>query len=339
MSTSIEAVLNNPLGISEADLERMLAAQSGEDPGEVEQEAVSDDADQGDETGGASAAGEQSPVGQPAQSSEGQQIDPSKAEVLTKDGKHSIPYTVLQRARDEAAAAQQLIQQERAKSEQLERQIAELQGRGTNDPAVASEVLAAAEGIDAEQLAALREEAPELAKLLEGLANIAKSAEQRATAAEKLAQESQQREQARTVDAQTRVVEDAIGKNAKLLWTRSEQPEVYNAIVDCDNLLRQSPQAREWDLPTRLTKAIAMYEAANGAIVVPGSAKTGTTQEPKVSSPGLRVPSTLSDMPGGSLPPRSDSEQIADLSGTDMVAMMSKMTEAEQTAFLARVAI
>jgi len=344
VSANIEAVLNNPLGISEADLERMLAEQSGEEVPESEGgelDAAAVDADQDDETGGASAASGDSAGRTQAQDSEGDAIDPSKAEVRTKDGKHSIPYSVLQRARDEAAAAQQLAQQERQSREALEAQIAELKQRGTEtaEQAAARNAPAVAEIIDAERLEALREEAPELAGMLEALAKTAQAAEARAAAAERTAQEAQEREQARAAAGARSQVEEAIANSPKLLWTRSEKPEVYNRIVDYDNFLRASDEGRSLDLPSRLAKAVSMYEAVNGAIEVPGSARPEPKVVPKTAEPEFRVPSTLSDMPGGSPPARSDSEQIGDLSGTDLVQMMSKMTEAEQSAFLARVAL
>lgn len=344
MSANIEAVLNNPLAISEADFERMLAEQSGEEVLETEGDELDADAvgaDQDDETGGTSTASEDAATRVQAQGSKGDAIDPSKAEVRTKDGKHSIPYSVLQRARDEATAAQQLAQQERSTREALEAQIAELQQRNTEtaEQAAARNAPAVAEIIDAERLEALREEAPELAGMLEALAKTAQAAEARAAAAERTAQEAQQREQSRAAAGARSQVEEAIANSPKLLWTRSEKPEVYNRIVDYDNFLRASDEGRSLDLPGRLAKAISMYEAVNGAIEVPGSARPGPKKTTKTAEPEFRLPSTLSDMPGGSAPARSDSEQIGDLSGMDLVQMMSKMTEAEQQSFLARVAL
>ena len=346
MSANIEAVLNNPLSISEADLDRLLAEQSGESvppADDVGQDDEATEAKQGDETGGASAASEEAPSSE----GKGSEVDPlegidvSKAEVLTKDGKHTIPYSVLQRARDEAAAATQLAQQERQARAELEAKIAELQQRATETPqqAAARGAPAVADVVDAESLEALREEAPQLAEMIERLAAAAKASEERAAAAERTAQEAQQREQARARDAATRVVEDAIANSPKLLWTRSEKPEVYNRIVDFDNFLRASEEGRTMDLPTRLDRAIAMYEAVNGEIKVPGSAKPVPKVTQQTSQPELRVPSTLSDLPGGSAPAKSDAEQIGDLSGADLTQMMMKMTEAEQQAFLARVAL
>lgn len=337
MSANIEAVLNNPLSISDADLERMLAEQSGEEvsaPTEDELGEDAVDADQDDETGGTSAASGDKAIGAQAQDSEGQEIDPSKAEVRTRDGKHSIPYSVLQRARDEANA-------ERQAREALEAKIAELEQRGISvgTQNAATDPVDVADVIDAERLEALREEAPELASMIEALATSAKAAEARAAAAERTAQESQQREQARSAAATRDMVEQAVSNSPKLLWTRSEKPEVYNRIVDYDNFLRASDEGRTLDLPARLAKAISMYEVVNGAIEVPGSARPTPKTTPKVAEPAFRVPSTLSDMPGGSAPAKSDAEQIGDLSGTDLTLMMSKMTEAEQTAFLARVAL
>jgi hypothetical protein len=337
VSANIEAVLNNPLSISDADLERMLAEQSGEEvsvPTEDELGEDAVDADQDDETGGTSAASGDKAIGAQAQGSEGQELDPSKAEVRTRDGKHSIPYSVLQRARDEANA-------ERQAREALEAKIAELEQRGISvgTQNAATDPVDVADVIDAERLEALREEAPELAAMIEALATSAKAAEARAAAAERTAQESQQREQFRVREASNALVEGAISNSPKLVWTRSEKPEVYNRIVDYDNFLRASEEGRSMDLPTRLAKAISMYEAVNGAIEVPGSARPGPKTTPKVAEPKFRVPSTLSDMPGGSSPAKSDAEQIGDLSGTDLALMMGKMTEAEQVAFLARVAL
>ena len=346
MSTNIEAFLNDPMSVSEDEMNRLLAEQDGGDSSPVPDEEVEAEAEaqveakQDGETGGTPATSE-TKAEAPAQDAK-VEVDPSKAEVLTKDGKHTIPYSVLESERSGRKAAEQLAQQERAQREQLQRQLDELQRQSRETPAQAAarEAPAVDEVISDEQLNALKDEAPELAKLFEGLIGKIGAANERAARAEEQARKVNDDLAARRMSEQERMVEDAIGSNPKLLWARAEKPEVYDAIVEVDDWFRQTPQAAGLTLSQRLAKSVAMYEAANAPIEVPGFAKAVTSQiGVKDAAPQQRGPSTLSDLPGGSIPPRSEVDAMKDMDAATLQMRMLDMSDKQLDQFLARLAL
>lgn len=340
MSTNIEAFLNDPMSVSEDEMNRLLAEQDGGDSSPVPDEEVEAEAEaqveakQDGETGGAPATSETKPEAQP-QDAKVEEIDPSKAEVLTKDGKHTIPYSVLESERGGRKAAEQ-------RAQQLQQQLEELQRQSRETPAqiAAREAPAVDEVISDEQLNALKDEAPELAKLFEGLIGRISAANERAARAEEQARKVNDDLAARRMSEQEKMVEDAIGSNPKLLWARAEKPELYDKIVEVDDLFRQTTQAAGLSLSARLAKSVAMYEAANGPIEVPGFARAVTSQiGVKDAAPQQRGPSTLSDLPGGSIPPRSEADALKDMDAVTLQNRMLEMSDKEMDKFLARLAL
>lgn len=345
MSTNIDAFLKDPLSISEDQMNALLAEQDGEsvsaveDSVEVEGEAEGEvEAKQDGEKGGTPATSQTKPEGEP-QGAKVDEIDPSKAEVLTRDGKHTIPYSVLESERSGRKAAEQLAMQERAQRELLARQLEELQRQSKETPTqtAAREAPAVGEVISDEQLNALKDEAPELAKLFEGLIGQISAANERAARAEEQARKVNDDLAARRMSEQERMVEDAIGSNPKLLWVRAEKPEIFDEIVKVDDFFRQQPQAAGLTLSQRLAKSVAMYEAANAPIEVPGFAKAVTSQiGVKDAAPQQRGPSTLSDLPGGSIPPRSEADAIKDMDVNSLTQRFMEMSEKQMGDLLAR---
>jgi hypothetical protein len=347
VSTDINSLLMDPTRMSESDLEALLE-QSNEDreddaASEEQGAAQAAEANQDDVMdGGASAAGKgaSEQLGQEGQ--DDPQIDPSKAVVLTRDGKHEIPYSTLQQERDARKAAEQLAQQERSQREQLQVQLAELQRLASETPAqsAARKAPEAGDVISEDQLSALKEEAPELAAIMEGLIGQIGTLRERASKAEEAANQVAQREADREATSREQMVENAISNNPKLLYTRTSDPETFNGIVDIDNFVRTQPAFAGLSLEDRLAKSVAMYEASFGQIKVPGFAKAVTSRIPDtkpVRDNGL--PNTLSDIPGGSLPPKSEGDALADMSAADMVEKMMGLPEKDIEKLLARVAL
>lgn len=353
MSTDIEAALRDPLNVSEADLAKLIGEATGEETGAAE-DLTGDEGDsppeQGSETEGAQA------TGKPEGKQDEPAIDPANAEVLTRDGKHRIPYSVLeaeraraQEASRQAEAAQQLAQQEAAQRQVLERQLAELTQKAQSVQAEAAggkkDTTADLEQIiKPDELDAIREEAPELAAVFDRLIDTVKSAQaQVAQANERVTQIESERQQEVQQRHRT-LVESAIGNNPKLVYTRAEKPEVFNAIVEVDDWVRQQPFARGMSLEDRFAKSVAMYEAAHGAIEVPGNAKPGPKTVSDAAAAAIAkasapVPNTLSDLPGGELPPKSDAEVVGAMNATDLTAKMMEMTPDQIDKLLARLSV
>lgn len=344
MSTDIEAVLKDPMQVSDADLAKMMAEASGEDPATVEapEPEGEDPPEKEAQDAGETVAKQDEPP-----------VEPDNAEVLTRDGKNRIPYSVLEterrRAREAtqaAEAARQLVEQERGRREVLERQLAELGEKAKAAQAEAAggkkDTTADVEQIiSADELGAIREEAPELAAVLDRMIEQIQASKSEATQARTRADEIEQQQQTEVQQRHAVMVDQAIGNNPKLVYTRSEKPDVFNAIVEVDDWFRQQPAARGLSLEERFTKSVAMYEAANGQIQLPGNAKPAAKTVSDAAAAAIAnaqgaVPNTLSDLPGGALPARSDAEALAALNATDLTAKMMEMPPDQIDKLLAR---
>lgn len=334
MST-VDSLVHDPMSVSDDDLNRLMAeSDDGESAGDDQDEQAEVPESEAKEEPKAEAkkdAEEPEPAKEPEQ-------QPS---VLTRDGKNQIPYSVLEserraarEAKQATVAAQQLADQERAQRQILERQIAELtSAKATLDSGKAAKPVD--QIIDADQIEALREDAPELAAVLSSLTERLK-AQQAEIDANKQATERSQRElqDERSSRAQEQV-ERAIGNIPKLVYVRSENPEAFNAVVEIDDWARTQPAFKSMSLEERFTKSIAMYEAAHGVIDLPGSvAKPEPVKDVSAAAAAAiakatrtTVPNTLSDMPGGSLPAKSDAETLGAMSAIDLQQKMLGMDD------------
>lgn len=350
MSADIDALMKDPLSATDDELNRLMADAHGEEAEQPEPKADGEDpkpSDEGAPKG--EAAGEQTDTdtaGDPGEPT----VDPKNATVLTRDGKHQIPYSVLETERDRAAraeqeaqAARQLADTERAQREVLERQLAELNEKAKavtreaqgGKPDTTRDI---AEIVSEEQLAAIREEAPELGAIFDSIVERIGSLQTENQRLEGIAQQSQEELQRDRAERARSAVEDAIGTNPKLVYTRSEKPEVFNEIVAIDDWVRAQPKFQRMSLPERFAKSVAMYEAAHGAIDVPGSARQDTPKPTDTAAKDSKpfVPNTLSDLPGGSLPPKSDAEAMAEMSAVDLQSKFMDMTPDQVDTVLAR---
>lgn len=351
MSTDIDALLRNPMGTSDEALAKMMAEAHGEEANETTDDASgAEPMDGGDTVQATQTADEpaQQPQGEPTPQGE---AEPSNATVLTRDGKHQIPYSVLEserqranRAAQEALAAQQLAQQERSQRELIERQLAELTARAnapTDAPKDGGKPVE--DIISGDAIEAIREEAPELAAMFDQLVTKVRSLDADARASREAAERSQRELQEDRSRRAAEKVNEAIGNNPKLVYTRAEKPEVFNAIVEVDDWVRQQGWARDMTLDQRFAKSVAMYEAAHGQIDVPGHAKPEAPKQVSdaaaaaiAKASAAPVPNTLSDLPGGNLPPKSEAEAFGSLDAATMQARLMEMDPAQIDKLLAR---
>ena len=109
-------------------------------------------------------------------------------------------------------------------------------------------------------------------------------------------------------------VEDTIQANPKLAHLRATDPAAFNDLADIDTMLRDRAAWKDKPLAERFDAAVRMYEAANGAIELPGQATKAAPAQPadqaaRVAQAVAKAqaeasgPSTLSDIPAASRPP------------------------------------
>lgn len=257
--------------------------------------------------------------------------------VQAKDGRHVIPYSVLERERDRAARAEATAN---ALAEEIDRLKA-------GKPAQAATVQLSAEDLDQ-----LEQDLPMVAKVIRS--NMA-AIEQLTGTVTQL-----RRDQEITAQTQQRSVEDeidaAISANPDLAaWrdaaNRKDNPDplMWNRAAAIDATLREDPEWKDKTFAERFEKATETVKLLYGvpAAVTPPAPKP---QEPKpedikqVAEAKLKetpapVPNTLSDIPGSAAPTQSAIETIENASAVQIGQKFLSMTTDQQDAYLASLGI
>lgn len=260
--------------------------------------------------------------------------------VATKDGKGTIPYSVLKGARERAS-------QTEAQNDVLRKQIDELTQRvDSSTPAAA--VAASTDEVDG-QIAAmqakaeqLKDEFPELAELMTGQIGMLVATRQQL--AEMQGQHAAERAD-REAEAQAQVAEtiqEAIDGNPVLSdWKEKAGPE-WQASVDMDAMLRTKPEWAEKTFSERFTKVVELVRVMNpeyAAVAVdalPATPATSTATKPQATPSDKRPPvNSLSDIPGGVPPAAGKREQLEELSGSALGNRFADMPMDQINAYLA----
>lgn len=253
-------------------------------------------------------------------------------DVLSRDGKHTIPFSVLETARAKAQAETQARQEAEARVVELQELAARLEAQvnaaktGDEAPAASSEESTI---VSQEEIDVLREDFPALAKVLEvQMATVSKLQDQLATVSKA--------EQARQADAERNVqasVQELIDANPKLLHLQTNDPEGWTAAVAMDDMFKSNPKFAELGTAERFNKVVAAYEAAHGNIAAPqSSAQTSPSKQSKAST----VPVSMSAIPGGTPPAVDEAAALMSMNGTQATAHFSKMSREQIEAALNR---
>lgn len=257
--------------------------------------------------------------------------------VATKDGKHIIPYSVLQADRERARRAEEELAE-------TKRQLAELaakasQGVKDGEPAAPKQ----ADDLSDEDLEALKEDFPTVYK---GIMAMKKQAEMLEAQLKPVQETVQQQEQA-AQRTQADLVQEAIDATPKLAHIKAQDHEAFELAKQFDNTLKSSPQWAGKTLEERFAKVVEMVESANGVINVtgqpnPSSQKTAeqlkaeakAIAEAQAKATKTSVPTSLSDFPAGQHAAADDREQAEGMSVLQLAAKFASMTPDQQEAYL-----
>jgi len=280
----------------------------------------------------------------PAEEPKGESPPPDEAPVLAADGKHTIPYTVLQQARDQARTESEARQQAEQRAQELEAELARL-GTGGAKPgdtpgdtpsSAADDVLA---GIDLDEI---REELGEnAANVISALADQVTAARQ---AHEELSRETKQRQASEEEDVRA-YVQRTIDSIPVLAHWQASDPAMWASAVAMDRALQETPEFAQADAEARFTEVAKRLNG--GSVDVSGqqpTPQTPTTPAADPSKPKAEAeaeaeppPTSHAELPGGVSPSgKSEREQIEDASVLDIAARMEGMTPEQEEAFLAR---
>lgn len=227
--------------------------------------------------------------------------------ILSADGKHQIPYSVLRRERDARRSME-------AENAALQRQLDELKQQKPGEASPATDL----PDLDPEdpELKALEEEFPEIAKVNKAARaeNLRLRQELESTRAkvEEIAKERDE-EKARQQQAVVEEVNTVIDANPVLRYLRAEGDEkLWNAAVEIDQRLQKSPVWADRPMSERFAKVAERLQEDFGPIELPAEyqslERTKTNPPPKkpaVADDDQLTINTLSDLKGGSSPESS----------------------------------
>lgn len=234
----------------------------------------------------------------PAEEAKAEDAEPV---VLTKDGKHTIPYTELEAARTEAKMLKQTVTNLNETIRQLQERVesgAAQAGDKTPDEMIA-------ELMPETDLKTLEEDFPEIGKVVRSQqAVISKLLQDVTTLAD-----ARERDQQQSVATTIQTVIDA---NPQLSWLQKNDPDGFARAVEFDDMLKTKAEWQGMEkVPDRFNKVVALYQAMYGEIPVPQPADKPAPAKadapaPRKGAQKPQAPVSLSQIPGGE-PPAVDS--------------------------------
>lgn len=288
------------------------------------------------------------------------------APVLTRDGKHTIPFAVLEDARQKAldaetarTKAEQEAAELRAKlDEAIKAKPAATAAEPDKTTAPATSASARIAEIDA-QIAEVEAESPWMAKTLRLMRDQLVDADARATAAEREAADAKQRAEKLAQDTEAdrahaagNVVREAIDNNPALVYWEAKNKAMWDEAINFDKQLRERPEWANKTYAERFDKVVELVTTMHGkdilppgtpstdskgkdAVKAPDPAKTRALAEEaaKAAQSGI---ATLSDIPGGQ-PVEGSAIDIADAQSISQLGtMFMNMSPDQQQAWLAK---
>lgn len=295
------------------------------------------------EAANADPAPEVEPKADPAPAAAEKQADPVQDPevqrdpegIATKDGKHVIPYSVLQSERTRAAQAERELQEARA-------QLAALQAAATDPKPTAKDGGADTPEVskeDEDRLAMLEEDFPTVAAELKATRALVKALEAKLTPLEVSREADAQQRAAQTA----MTVQEAIDSVPKLAHIQAANPEAFELAKSFDNTLRERADWADKPMSERFAKVIELVEASLGEITVPGY-KPSAEKDPealkaaaaaKVATAPKAVPTSLSQFPAGDPAAADETAAVEQMSHSQLAAKMARMTPAQLDAYFA----
>lgn len=331
MSVDLNDFESNPddFDINEDNVEALLNQVS--DDSEESESNIEERVDPVEET--ETKPSEDKPKEEEEKPSEDDKPEPSEAQekvVVTRDGKHQIPYSVLEQERKRNVELQRELEAARA----LQAKPAEPQEAKQDQPGQSSDK-------DKEDLERIREEFGDEAAEAERARRehyahlMTEQAELKKELEEQKAWRRQQ--ETKTQDVVMSEINEAIDSIPQLQQWRDSGDPMWAAAVALDEGLKTDPANQDLSYKERFELVV---EKLTGTKPNP---KTDEIDTEKVlqeklakSESDARIPSSLSDIPGGQAPAQSEQDSLEQLSTTQLEAKFESMTEAQREEYLAR---
>ncbi len=350
---NIEQLLEtNPEAVNMDDprVAALITKLSGESDGEPSGDESGDDAP-GTDDAAAKAAAEEA-ARKAVEDAARAQADAAKPVIKSKDGKHEIPFEVLETERAEREAATAAAKQLAAVVQALEGEVERLKSGGKDggeDGGGKVHPLRAALDAARAEVEKTSQEYPDLAPqskaILDSMVTMAEQMFGQLDAATKEIDELrrvavgtvQERRESAKKDA-----EQALAQVPALVVWRTKNPDLFKLAAKFDADLRGDPEWKGKTNLDRFQKAVEMVVAVRGA-----KALEGVTVTPqKDTTPGAKAPdakaaiaaalgiTSLSDLPGGSAVSQVPGS-LEGMSESQLVEKLAGMDEASLFGFIA----
>lgn len=266
------------------------------------------------------------------------------APVSSRDGKHTIPYDVLAKARETAQTEAQARLAAEQRAADLEAQINALKAQAVmpqsgaeSNAATEAQVQSLASSMTAAELEQLQNDFPSLAKMIEAQQSTLSNLQIQLA---KISQAEAARDAMQATQAATSV-QDTIDANPKLAALQAD-PKAWERAAALDDFLKTQPDVARLPLAERFAKVVSAYEATYGVVNAPAVTTTATptsTDQLKADAAKLiqskvpSAPNSLSDLRGGA-PVDSDQSSLENSSGSEIGSRLMSMSQEAREAYL-----
>lgn len=256
------------------------------------------------------------------------ELPEEKAEgVAAKDGKHIIPFEVLERERSRAAELERIAQDQAAQIEALMQQANGKPNTGETEGVTV---------LTDEQLADISSDLPEIAAIFKAqqaqLKQLSESVQ--TLSAEREARDA---EMART---SVNEVQNAIDSNPTLSYLQGQDEKTWERAVQIDMALRSDSEWQSKPIAERFAKVAELYEVAFGRVLPdnkPSQEQLTKQAEERLKAAKPKPPVSLGQIPGGSIPATDEvTAAMLNKSASELTADFMRMTPAQIEAALAR---
>jgi hypothetical protein len=282
-------------------------------------------------------------VKQDQQEDKSTQKEPEADGVLTKDGKHVIPYSVLNTTRDRASRAEEALRQATERVAALEAMVKPgNQGAKDGEGARTEPTNLNASDLSPEDLEALKEDFPTVYKGIVAMQKQIASFDSRVKPVEESVRDTEQDRARTAADA----VQDAIDAVPKLAHMQATNADAFELAKQFDATLRNTAAWKDKPLAERFAKITEMVEGTLGPITLPTPAKP----EPALNAAELKaaaqakaadaakatktaVPTSLSEFPIGDPAAKDERDAVENMTHQQLAAKLSSMSPDQMDAY------
>jgi hypothetical protein len=300
-------------------IEKALAAHAGEDNSNEQDEA---EAETPEETEAAEAEADSGDDSESDGEPSGQDEE-ERAPIATKDGKHTIPYEVLEAARQREADLKRQLDEANARLSESDKQISNAKANLDRQGVDMDSAFADPDAITENELADVEEDygygsmEAKLARIL------FKSQQAQAQQAETVNQA-----QAEVDDAEAAAARSAFQNNSDLTNWQAKDPDRWDMALTIDQKLQADPKWQNAAPADRFAEVARRTKAAFGDAVAEQKSVKQRAKE-IVDSAEAPTPNSLTDIGQAPGTEKSLRERLESMSDAEREAEMAKMSDAQ----------